>query len=294
MARVLQGDPARLEAILATRQAALEREIAATVATVGRIRAARADLAEGRVPAAEALSGLVVPAAVDLSFALPWPWGGETFELRGLAPVTYLVGPLGSGKTRLARAIADNLEDAHYLGLERLTDGYAQARLNEDPSLALRVEAEMARFVGTGASRSAALTALIVALEAPEAETLVVDMVEQGLDDATQKAVAAEIRRRAGNYGNHPGTRTRLVLMTRSSAILDPAVIGAGEAIILCPANHAPPRRIAAYPGAPGFEAVASCLASPEVRARTHGVIAHRPASSPEPGGRNRPVGGEV
>lgn len=82
--------------------------------------------------------------------------------------------------------------------------------------------------------------------------------------------------------------------MTRSSAILDPSAIGAGEAIILCPANHAPPRRIAAYPGAPGFEAVASCLASPEVRARTHGVIAHRPASSSEPVGRNRPVGGQV
>lgn len=207
VARVLQGDPARLEAILASRQAALEREIAATVATVGHIRAARADLAEGRVPAAEALSGLVVPAAVDLSFALPWPWGGETFKLRGLAPVTYLVGPLGSGKTKLARSIADNLEDAHYLSLERLTDGHAQARLNEDPSLASRVEAEMARFVGTGASRSAALTALIVALEAPEAETLVVDMVEQGLDGATQKAVAAKIRRRAGDHGNHPGTR---------------------------------------------------------------------------------------
>jgi hypothetical protein len=51
------------------------------------------------------------------------------------------------------------------------------------------------------------------------------------------------------------------------------------EAIIFCPANHSPPMRVAPYPGAPGYEAVASCLASPEVRARTEGVIAWRPAA---------------
>lgn len=33
----------------------------------------------------------------------------------------------------------------------------------------------------------------------------------------------------------------------------------------------------APYPGTPGYEAVATCLASPEVRARTEGVIAWRP-----------------
>jgi hypothetical protein len=37
------------------------------------------------------------------------------------------------------------------------------------------------------------------------------------------------------------------------------------------------PSRVAPYPGAPGYEAVATCLASPEVRARTAGVIAMRP-----------------
>jgi hypothetical protein len=34
--------------------------------------------------------------------------------------------------------------------------------------------------------------------------------------------------------------------------------------------------RVAPYPGAPGYEAVATCLASPEVRARNEGVIAWR------------------
>jgi hypothetical protein len=65
--------------------------------------------------------------------------------------------------------------------------------------------------------------------------------------------------------------------MTRSSAILDLGAVGADEAIILCPANHSPPSSVAPYPGAPGYEAVATCLASPQVRARTEGMIAWRP-----------------
>ena len=95
-------------------------------------------------------------------------------------------------------------------------------------------------------------------------------MIEQGLDHATQEALIAHLRRRG------PGARP-LLLLTRSCAILDLAAVSADEAIILCPANHSPPTRVAPYPGAPGFEAVATCLASPEVRARTEGVIAWRP-----------------
>ena len=55
------------------------------------------------------------------------------------------------------------------------------------------------------------------------------------------------------------------------------AAVGPGEAILLCPANHSLPMRVAASPGAPGYEAVATCLAPPEVRARTRGLIAMRP-----------------
>lgn len=65
--------------------------------------------------------------------------------------------------------------------------------------------------------------------------------------------------------------------MTRSCAILDLTAVGAGEEIIFCPANHSPPIRVAPYPGAPGYEAVVTCLASLEVRARTEGMIAWRP-----------------
>lgn len=64
-----------------------------------------------------------------------------------------------------------------------------------------------------------------------------------------------------------------LFLMTRSSSILDLTAVGPDEAIILCPANHSPPTRVAPYPRAPGYEAVATCLGSPEVRAR----VATRP-----------------
>ena len=59
-----------------------------------------------------------------------------------------------------------------------------------------------------------------------------------------------------------------------ASAILDLSLIAADEAIILCPANHSPPMRVAPYPGAPGYEAAGTGLASPEVRAR----IARNPA----------------
>lgn len=68
-----------------------------------------------------------------------------------------------------------------------------------------------------------------------------------------------------------------LLLLTRSCAILDLAAVGPNEVILFCPANHSPPIRVIPYPGAPGYESVATCLASPEVHARTQGVIAWRP-----------------
>jgi len=97
-----------------------------------------------------------------------------------------------------------------------------------------------------------------------------VDMVEQGLDEATQEALIAWLRRRG------PAARP-LFLMTRSCAVLDLAAVGPDEAILFCPANHSVPMRVAPYPGAPGYEAVATCLAPPDVRARTEGIIAMRP-----------------
>lgn len=93
-------------------------------------------------------------------------------------------------------------------------------------------------------------------------------MLEQGLDAATQEALITNLRR-------HGPTARPLFFLTRSSAILDLNCLGVDEAIILCPANHSPPSRVIPCPGSPGYEAVATCLASPEVRARTEGMVAH-------------------
>ena len=123
---------------------------------------------------------------------------------------------------------------------------------------------------GVAAVSPPALIALLVALESEEAEVLVVDMVEQGLDHATQEALIAHLR--------HHARRARpIMMMTRSCAILDLDAVEPDETIILCPANHSPPTLVAPYPGSPGYESVATCLASPEVRARTEGLISWRP-----------------
>jgi len=272
VARVLNGDPQGLELALAAHQTTLEGQVRQLAGAVEKVRGLRADLARGQVPAAGNLARLLADAELSVALDLPWPWGGERFELHGIQPLNYIIGPLGSGKTRLARHVAETLPGAAFLGLERLADGgtAARARLDADPALRSRVGQVLAWLVEDGATGSDALLALLVELEAEGPAALVVDTVEQGLDQATQEALIAHLRRRG------PGARP-LFLLTRSCAILDLAAVGAHEAIILCPANHSPPTRVAPYPGTPGYEAVATCLASPEVRARTEGVIAWRP-----------------
>ena len=274
VARVLGGDAQDLAPALAAHQATLESRLRDLAATVSKVRALRADLAQGKAPAAGELTRLLQPAGeIRVAFDLPWPWGGERFELRDIRALTYIIGPLGSGKTRLAKRLAETLPDAAFLGLDRVETGGAAALLATDPALKSRIDAIMRWLVEDGAIVSAALIALLVGLESESAAILVVDMVEQGLDQATQEALIAWLRRRGS--GAKP-----LFLLTRSSAILDLALIGEDEAIILCPANHSPPSRVAPYPGAPGYEAVATCLASPEVRARTEGTIAWRPQAA--------------
>lgn len=92
--------------------------------------------------------------------------------------------------------------------------------------------------------------------------TLVIDMIEHGLSRRSQEALMPLLRRRLKSRA------APVIAMTRSSSILDLSRIGTDEATLYCPANHSIPYFVAPYAGAIGYEALTSCLASPEVRAR--------------------------
>ncbi len=258
--RILAGDPRGLEAALAAHEARLGAEIGRLGGLRGSVKALRDGLGQGHAPSVGDLAALTsTPAAPIVAFDLPWPWGGERFELRVMRRLNFIIGPLGSGKTRLAMALAEHLPGAAFLGLDRLEGDPAQETCGTEAILAWLTE--------EGATPSPALTALAANLDAEATGPLVIDMVELGLDAATQAAVAAYLR------AHHPAERP-LFMLTRSSAILDLEALTPDTAIILCPANHSPPVQVDPYPGAPGFESVATCLATPEVRARTAGLKA--------------------
>jgi DNA-binding transcriptional MerR regulator len=260
VARLLSGDPQGLEPALAAHQATLEARLQEIRNTAEKVHELRSDLARGKAPTTGMLANVLAPTSgPTVTFDLPWPWGGERFELRDIRPLTYITGPLGSGKTRLAQRIAEELGGV-FLGLDRQVHETRRAK----------IEPALASLLQDGATESPALIALLTGLDMPKPLPIIVDLVEQGLDRPTQEAVIAHLRRRS------PGAPP-LFVMTRSCSILDLDAVGPDEAILFCPANHSPPMRIAPYPGAPGYEALASCLATPEVRARTEGVIAVRP-----------------
>lgn len=272
IARTIEGDGRDLDVGLAGHEDRLRDQARHVAEALEKVRSLRADLHRGQRPTAAELDLALAGAPLSVGFELPWPWGGEWFELRDVGRLTFITGPLGSGKTRFSERLAQSLPDARFLGLDRSADPMIRQRLSEDPALAERVEHTLTWLIEDGAERSDALLALVVALEAEAPSVLVVDMVEDGLGEATQEALVAHLRLRL------PSKRA-LFLMTRSSSILDLDVVSAGEAVVLCPANHAPPTRIVPHPGGEGYEAVATCLASPAVRARTVGVVAMRPAS---------------
>lgn len=257
VARVLGGNTADLAAALAAHQAALQQRLGETSEAIARVADMQARLARGEPVQAEALH----PSSVIVAFDLPWPWGGERFELRRVKPLTWITGPLFSGKTKLAIKIAETIPGAVFIGLERTAP-------QDEAGMPARLAQALAWLVEDGARKSEALLALVAALETEGPTAVVVDMAEQGLDEDTQLAVAAWLRARAD--------RRPVFAMTRSSALLDLGAVGPDETIILCPANHSPPLVVAPHPGAPGYEALALCLAPPDVRARSEGIVAMR------------------
>lgn len=263
VARVLAGDPGDLAPALAAHQGELEGQAQRLSETLAQVAALRRALAKGEPPTMAQLAHLA-GGAPACAFDLPWPWGGERFELTALPALTWLVGPLGSGKTRLARAIADALPGAVFVEMVR-----PPVAVERDPGLHGRLEGALAWLREEGAKESEALHRLLAAVLSEGPQALVVDMVENGLDEPTQQALAAWLRAR--------GAQARpLILMTRSSAMLDLGLATSFETVLFCPANHSPPLRVRPDPESRGYEALSSCLAPPEVRARTEGLIAVR------------------
>ncbi|WP_419910526.1 MerR family transcriptional regulator [Hoeflea sp.] len=272
----LGNGSADLEILLAAHQCRLEAQMRQIAEKAELVRQHRSRLAGGAPdsssdrphPRKETMQPVV-------AFDLPWPWGGERFELYDIQPLNYVIGPLFSGKTRFAMRLAETKNDATFIGLDRLADGAANAKaqLAADNALKDRVERALAELAGLGAEQSDALLALLVVLKRDIKEVPVIDLIEQDINRTSQQALITFLRQRRRD-------EKPLFIITRSNAILDLDSVGIHESIILCPANHSPPTSVTAYPGAPGYEAVATCLATPEIRARTEGVVAVRRGAS--------------
>jgi DNA-binding transcriptional MerR regulator len=275
VANVFDGESQSLQLALVAHEASLNEEKHKLMQRIDKVRSLHSSLANGHIPNSDDLNTVLSRyPELDLSFSLPWPWGGEWFEIRDIRPLNFIIGPLGSGKTVLAHCIANAVPGGAFVGLGR-GKNLEEDNLNEsrrlDAGLQERVSQAMTWLTDEGATPSAALTALLHELESDVPTILVVDLVEDNLDEVTQAALVSYLRKRT-NLRVRP-----LFMTTRSLAILDLESVGPNETIYSCPANHSIPFRVLPYPGAAGFESVVSCLASPDVRARTQGMIASIP-----------------
>ena len=202
------------------------------------------------------------PALPSLRLSLPWPWDGEQFNIPVPGRINFITGPLASGKTQLAKAIADELDNGEFIGLDRLDRSQTDAHL-----CACKVRNTLAQLQAHGAITNEALTTLVKLFDAKTESVLVIDLIEQDLEQTTQEALMHYLRDR-------PNDAAPIFIMTRSSTILNMNKIKKGERIIFCPANHSLPMIVEPVSGSIGYEAMNSCLATPIVRARSAGVVA--------------------
>ncbi len=272
IAGVLNSNPAVTDQALAVRETELGVQFAALQKASERIRHLRHGLAQEPGHRPRYLADTRCPKSVTVAFKLPWPWDGEQFILAALAPLTYLVGPLGSGKTRLALQLSKTLPNALWLGLQRFDDLHSfERKLNLTPDEILRVESHLECLRKQGAVDIEPLRLLMVALEASGGhQPLVIEMIEEGLSRPSQEALVPLLRHLL---------RTRagpVIAMTRSSSVLALASVGPDEAILYCPPNHSVPFVVLPFAGSAGYEAVSLALATPEARKR----IARHPAQA--------------
>ena len=148
VARGLAGDSRGLEPALAAHQAALDDRLHQLVGTIQTIGSLRDNLTRGEAPTVGELARLKAEGSdLTVAFDLPYPWGGERFELGRIRPLNYIIGPLGSGKTRLAQRLAETLPNALFLGLDRSVKSH--------PALKSRVARTLAWLVEDGAAHRA-------------------------------------------------------------------------------------------------------------------------------------------
>ena len=263
-AQAAKGNLAARDQAFALREAELGAQFAEIQRASERLRDLRHGLAVGLTPRPGDLADALGAHKASVPFALPWPWGGEPFTFTERAPLTYLVGPLGSGKTQLALRLSEVLPQAKYLALHRLDDPRKFERdLGLTPDEIATLERQLDWLREEGATDFEPLRVLLGALVVSGGrQPVVIDMVEEGLTRPSQEALMPFLRR---------SLRTRaapMVAMTRSSSILDLANVGTGEAILYCPANHSCPFFVPPFAGAMGYESLALCLSTPEVRER--------------------------
>ena len=241
----------------------------------------------GLVPEAPAQA-----AVSKLAFDLPWPWRGERFDGSAFARLNYLVGPLFSGKGQFARRLQASLPNTRYAedAEPEARRAEAYALLDADPVGRARVPEALAACgvdlppdalarLQPAAHRPGdevdGLIAVLTWLWADPPLRLIVDVPERGIGGGLQAVVRAEIRRWVASQPER-----MLFVVTRSRGVLDLSHIQPDEAVFLFPANHAPPSRIAPFPGSFGYEAAASCLADPDHRASVEGATVVRRRAS--------------
>lgn len=253
--KVLEGQDCALVHALTERQAALEQEARRVADTARDIAEMRARLEQG---ARLTLDDLRAPGSMQaVTLALPWPWDGTPFDYPLAPRVTFLTGPLGSGKTRLAKAVAEALQGG-FLPLDRP----AAPRLQEAAQEALDW------ICGEGGQDSPALRTLLASLTG-NTGPLAIDLIEDGLDPATQTALGSYLTQRY--QPEHP-----LLAMTRSRALLDLEAQPVDAPVLYCPANHAPPFWVTPLPGAHGYDSLLTCLADAATRARVGPLVAQK------------------